>query len=184
MTEIETEHLLLKSIDETYCQEVLDYLTRNQSFFTPWSPLMPDSFYTLEFQKKALKEKQKLVAEGKEIRFHIFKKGSQYNHIVGDIVFSNIIRGVFCSCFLGYKIDKAEANKGYMHEALRSAIEYVFTIAKLHRIEANVMPHNAPSIKLLEKLGFAREGYSRKYLKINGKWEDHLRYARLNEGIE
>ena len=184
MIKIETERLLLKSLDHTYNREVLEYLVRNKGFFAPWSPQPQNNFHTTGYQEKLLKEKQKLAEEGKELRFYIFKKDGNAGCIVGDIGFSNIVRGILLSAFLGYKIDGAEASKGYMTEALKVAIEYVFNNLKLHRIEANVMPHNIPSIKLLQKLKFEREGYSRKYLKINGKWEDHLRFALLNERME
>ena len=181
MLEIETERLLLKCIDATHSQAVLDYLIRNKAFFAPWSPKMQDGFYTIDHQAGILEDKQRLFEEGKEIRLYLFRKDSRSGRIIGDIGLSNIIKGFFCSAFVGYKIDAAEANKGYMREALEAAIVYAFKDLGLHRIEANVMPHNAPSIRLLEKLGFEREGYSRKYLKINGNWEDHLRFAILNE---
>lgn len=69
-------------------------------------------------------------------------------------------------------------------EALKAAIRYIFEEWKLHRIEANIIPRNAASIRVIEKLGFEREGYCRKYLKINGIWEDHYSYALLNKAVE
>lgn len=81
-------------------------------------------------------------------------------------------------------MDKAYIQKGLMKEALRSAVSYVFDVLKLHRIEANVMPKNSASIKLLESLGFEQEGLAKNYLKINEKWEDHIHFAIRNLNLE
>ena len=81
-------------------------------------------------------------------------------------------------------MDGAEINSGMMTDALKRAIRFAFEDMKLHRIEANIMPHNTRSISVVEKLGFVNEGLSRKYLKIAGKWEDHLHYVLLNPNEE
>ena len=70
-----------------------------------------------------------------------------------------------------------------MTEALHAAIVIVFKEIKLHRIEANIMPHNKPSIDLVKRLGFEYGGLAKKYLKINGKWEDHIHMTILNDEI-
>ena len=74
----------------------------------------------------------------------------------------------FCSCFLGYKLDKDHLRQGLMSEAVQECVRIAFEELGLHRIEANIMPHNLPSLGVAEKCGFVREGLSRKYLKING----------------
>ncbi|WP_330587983.1 GNAT family N-acetyltransferase [Anaerocolumna sedimenticola] len=104
--------------------------------------------------------------------------------MVGTIAFTNIVRGVFLSCFLGYKLDRFEINKGYMTEAVSRGIEIMFQDYRLHRIEANIMPKNVRSLKVVAKLGFYNEGIARNYLKINGKWEDHIHMVLLNEKDE
>lgn len=100
--------------------------------------------------------------------------------MIGDLAFSNIVRGSFQSCHLGYKLDQAENGQGYMTEALTCAIRFAFEELHLHRIEANIIPRNLPSIRLVQRLGFVDEGLSRKYLKIQGVWEDHRHFALLN----
>jgi ribosomal-protein-alanine N-acetyltransferase len=67
-----------------------------------------------------------------------------------------------------------------MIDCLQEAFKYIFTTIKLHRIEANIIPSNQPSIHLIKKLNFIEEGYTREYLHINGHWEDHIRYALIN----
>jgi RimJ/RimL family protein N-acetyltransferase len=97
--------------------------------------------------------------------------------IVGKVVLSQIVRGVFHSCFLGYKLDGALQGRGYATEAVRRVMDVAFHELRLHRIEAHVIPRNVRSVKLLERLGFQAEGYGPKYLKIHGIWEDHLHFA-------
>lgn len=100
--------------------------------------------------------------------------------IVGIINISEIVRGQFQSGYLGFYCFEKFAHQGLMTEALHLAIEYAFNTLNLHRLEANIQPHNHPSIALVEKCGLNKEGYSEKYLKINGEWCDHLRYAIIN----
>jgi ribosomal-protein-alanine N-acetyltransferase len=101
--------------------------------------------------------------------------------IAGAINLSQIFLGPFRSAYLGYYIAAAYARQGYMTQALQLMIEYAFGQLKLHRVEANVQPHNLNSIALVKRAGFVREGFSRRYLKIGGRWRDHERWAILNE---
>ena len=101
--------------------------------------------------------------------------------ILGSIEISQISRGNFQSAYLGYLIGAPFANQGYMTEALSLALDYAFDRLRLHRLEANLQPSNAASRALVRRLGFTREGYSRRYLKIAGRWRDHERWAILRE---
>jgi ribosomal-protein-alanine N-acetyltransferase len=144
-------------------------------------PAVGEAFYTLEFHAEKLHLEHELLLQDRAVRLWMFRiEDRAFEQIVGDIAFSNIVRGAFQSCHLGYKMDGAEIDKGLMTEALGCAIRYAFEELKLHRIEANIMPRNARSIRVVEKLGFVSEGLSRKYLKIAGAWEDHLHYVLLN----
>lgn len=180
---MKTKRLLLKRPQECLAETVLEYLIRNRLFFEPWLPARTEDFYTLERQKSELDRKTKCFAAETEFRFYIFKH-TDLTTIIGEFGFSNIVKGVFLSAHLGYQTDHNEINNGYMTEALEEGIKYFFQEKKYHRIEANVIPRNKPSIRLLEKLDFVNEGISKKYLKINNCWEDHIRYVRLNERIE
>ena len=95
--------------------------------------------------------------------------------------FNEIVRGAFQSCFLSSKIDRTLWNRGYGSEAIRYATAWAFRNLGLHRVEANIMPRNPASLRAAEKAGFVREGLSRRYLNINGVWEDHIHMVRLNE---
>lgn len=101
--------------------------------------------------------------------------------IVGSINLSQIFGGGFRSAYLGYYVGEQFAGRGYMTEALQLMLRYAFEDLKLHRLEANIQPGNVASLALVKRAGFVREGYSRRYLKIGGRWRDHERWAILAE---
>lgn len=101
--------------------------------------------------------------------------------IVGVLNLSEIVRGAFESAYLGYYALAPHAGGGYMTEAMLLALDAAFGELRLHRIEANVQPVNARSLALVARIGFAREGYSRRYVKVGGRWRDHVRFAMLAE---
>ncbi len=101
--------------------------------------------------------------------------------ILGAISLSEIVRGVFQNAYLGYWIGAPFAQQGYMREGLALALDHAFRSLRLHRLEANIQPANTASIQLVESLGFRREGFSPRYLKIGGRWRDHERWAILRE---
>ena len=91
-----------------------------------------------------------------------------------------MVRGVFQACHLGYAVAQRWQGRGLMREALESGLEWAFGPLGLHRVMANYMPRNERSGKLLERLGFEREGYAKRYLCIAGVWEDHVLTARIH----
>jgi len=101
--------------------------------------------------------------------------------VMGAVELSQIVAGRFRSAYLGYHIGAPFARQGYMREALVVVLRVAFGPLRLHRVEANIQPHNRASIALVKGLGFRREGYSRRYLKIGGRWRDHERWALLVE---
>ncbi len=124
-------------------------------------------------------DQQKLMEEGRNLKLWIFHRHGG-DEPIGDISFSNIVRGALQSCFVGYKVGREYVGNGYVTEALQGAIHYAFNDMRLHRVEANIIPTNVASIRVVEKLGFIQEGYSPAYLKINGRWEGHVRFAKIN----
>lgn len=97
--------------------------------------------------------------------------------LVGVINVSQIYRGNFRSAYLGYYVFAPFARKGYMTSALAQVLRTAFRKMRLHRLEANIQPGNVASKKLAKRLGFRREGYSERYLKVDGEWRDHERWA-------
>jgi ribosomal-protein-alanine N-acetyltransferase len=104
--------------------------------------------------------------------------------LVGGLTLANIRRGVAQAGSLGYWTGLSFVRLGYMTAAVRALVPFAFNSLRLHRLEAACIPSNTGSIKLLEKTGFVREGYAREYLCINGVWQDHLLYGRLNGGSD
>ena len=102
--------------------------------------------------------------------------------IVGVMNFSQIFRKGFQNAYLGYYGMVAFAGRGLMTEAVRLATRYAFDELGLHRLEANVQPANTASIALIRRVGFRKEGFSPRYLRINGVWCDHERWALLADG--
>jgi ribosomal-protein-alanine N-acetyltransferase len=101
--------------------------------------------------------------------------------IAGMINLSQIFYGPFCNAYLGYGLGVKFTGEGLMTEAVELVLRFAFKDLKLHRVEANVQPENVPSIAVLQRCGFTREGFSRKYLKVGGKWRDHERFAIIKE---
>ena len=177
-----TERLILKVLDPSSAQSVFDYYLRNRSFLEEWEPVRSEEFYTLAYHEAQLEKDQSLMENKSGLRLWIFKKNEE-NKIIGSIGFNNIVWGAFLSCHLGYKLDKDEINHGYMTEAIKKGIDIVFDDYGLHRIEANIIPRNKQSTRVVEKLGFYNEGLAYKYLKINGIWEDHIHFVLLNDKV-
>lgn len=101
--------------------------------------------------------------------------------LVGVFNFSEIVHGGFCSAYLGYFGFAPYAGRGYMTEGMALALDVAFRTLKLHRVEVNIQPTNTRSLRLACRIGFTREGYSRRYVKIAGRWRDHVRFAILAE---
>jgi ribosomal-protein-alanine N-acetyltransferase len=103
--------------------------------------------------------------------------------IVGAFNLSQIFHGLFRNAYLGHWVGEPFAGQGYMSEGLRLTLRRAFGPLKLHRLEANIQPGNAPSIALVKRAGFRLEGFSPRYLKINGRWRDHERWAITSEDL-
>jgi ribosomal-protein-alanine N-acetyltransferase len=184
VAEIRSERLILRVLGAEDAQAVLEFHQRCWPFAAPWSPLVNAQFFTVEGQRARLEAERSARLIDNGVRFYLFRQAEPAGPIIGDLHFSSIVRGAFQSCFIGYKMDGGAANQGYMTEALRCGAAFAFKELRLHRLEANIMPRNMPSRRVVAKLGFVEEGLSHKYLKINGVWEDHLHYVLLNPAEE
>lgn len=178
-----SDRLKLKILEPKYADRVLEFYIQNKKHLEPWEPERPEGFYTFAYQYVFLEELIESFKSGKSLNLWIFKKDDiACENIIGAVNFSNIILGPCQSCLLGYKIGFEYINNGYMTEAINKGVSIMFGGYKLHRIEANVIPRNSASNKVLKKIGFKEEGLSPEYLKINGVWEDHIRYSLINHG--
>lgn len=177
---MENKEIRLIPADLSLAQQVVDFYTRNRVFLAPWEPERSEDFFTVSYQGTVLQREMLDREEKRGYRFYI-QKNDDPDRIIGSIGLSNVVWGAFYSAFLGYKLDGREINQGYMSAAVEQITKFAFETLHLHRIEANVIPRNAPSLRVLEKNQFVYEGLSRHYLNINGTWEDHVHMVKINE---
>lgn len=175
---LNTPRLILRFPNENDSVQFQAFDERNIGNMSPWRLATGEE---RKDHKAQLIQWEQEFKEGKSIRFLLFLKENPEGAIIGFCNFSQIFRGPFQACYLGYHIDAGFEGKGLMSEAVAKAIEYMFEQQKLHRIMANYMPSNERSAGLLQKLGFVVEGRAKKYLLINGRWEDHILTSLTNE---
>ena len=152
---------------------------QSREFLTPWEPIWPADDLTRPAFRRRLRRYAEDQRSDAAYAFLIFRTSD--GAMVGGLTLANIRRGVAQAGSIGYWTGRPFANQGYMTAAVRALIPFCFGSLRLHRLEAACIPINKPSIALLEKTGFQREGYARGYLCINGAWQDHLLYARLKD---
>lgn len=150
---------------------------RNAKHLAPWRSV---ALGATKDRKDLMLQWMKEFDEGRSVRFLMFHRESADSDLIGVCNYSQIFRGPFQACYLGYYIDAACEGRGLMSEALEETIKYMFEKQNIHRIMANYMPSNLRSAKLLKKQGFAVEGLAKDYLFINGRWEDHVLTSLTN----
>jgi [ribosomal protein S5]-alanine N-acetyltransferase len=173
-----TERVRLSVARRADAEALLAFQTENREHFQPWEPLRSDEFFTLPKTEQRLIAMEEQMANGSAL--HLLLRGALTGTLLGQCNFTNIVRGPFQACFLGFAIGSRYEGRGLMSEALGAAVDHVFSHYGLHRIMANHRPENVRSGNLLSRLGFEREGVARAYLKINGAWADHVLTARIN----
>jgi ribosomal-protein-alanine N-acetyltransferase len=149
----------------------------SRAFLTPWEPIWPADDLTRSAFRRRLRRHAEEIERDEAYPFLIFRETD--DTLLGGLTLGQIRRGVAQASTLGYWMGEPYSGKGYMSRAVRATVTFAFATLRLHRIEAACLPHNDPSVRLLERIGFRREGYARSYLRINGIWQDHLLYALL-----
>lgn len=172
----ETKNLILAIGNEAFADKINDYLIRNREDFSKWDLKLNDSYFTMEYQLRAVQAEQRIFLKGEGARYYLFKKENLYR-VIGNISFGLSEKEVDGHCVLGYKIDSSERCKGYAYEAA----SYLIPIfAKEHRIDsiyAEILPENRPSLILAEKLGFAFDKVIRNAHEFGGQDRDILQYV-------
>jgi len=169
----------LRLAEESDVPQLLAYRRENADHFRPFEPVPAADHFTDAFWVRQVRTDHDEFEAGLSVRMYLFEPGP-LAPVLGLVSFSNIVRGPFQSCLLGYALAEREQGRGLMTGALRLGIEYMFGEMNLHRISANFVPHNAPSGAVLKRLGFAVDGYARDYLMIDGRWQDHILTSLLN----
>jgi [ribosomal protein S5]-alanine N-acetyltransferase len=151
------------------CDEFVALMEKSREFHLPWGdfPNNRERFCKYLETRKS----------GNHDGFLICQRDTQA--IMGVINVNEIVRGAFQSAYLGYYIGACFARQGFTSEGIKLVTRYAFDVMKLHRLEANIQPLNVASIALVRKCGFRKEGFSPRYLHIQGQWRDHERWAIL-----
>jgi [ribosomal protein S5]-alanine N-acetyltransferase len=151
----------------------------SRAYLTPWEPIWPSDDLTRAGFRRRLRRYGEDIAADRSYPFIIFRESD--GAMIGGITLANVRRGIVQAGTIGYWVGEPHAHRGYMTKALRVLLPSLFGELNLHRIEAACIPTNASSIRVLEKCGFTREGLARRYLCINGVWQDHLLFGLLHE---
>lgn len=179
---IQTERLHLHALDLSDLDDIREYYVRNAIHLQPWEPARSETFHTPESWRARIETSRSEFSEGRALKLII--RSVETDAMLGVCNFTNIVRGPFQACTLGYSIAESAEGKGLMHEALKAALDFMFKTRGLHRIMANYVPENERSARLLDRLGFEIEGHAKDYLHIAGRWRDHVLTAKINPGIE
>lgn len=146
-------------------------------FLAPWEPVWPHDDLTRSAFRARMRRYVRDVKADAGYPFFVFRQADGV--LMGGLTLGQVRRGVAQTAALGYWMGQPFAGQGWMTGAVRTVLPFVFGSLRLRRLEAACLPENAASIRLLERVGFRREGLAREYLCIAGAWRDHLLYARL-----
>lgn len=152
----------------------------SRAFLEPWEPTWPDDDLTQAAFRRRLRRQEEDMARDEAYPFLIFDQTS--DQLLGGVTLGGLRRGVSQTGTLGYWMGAPHAGKGRMTRAVAATVDFAFGKLRLHRVEAACIPDNAPSIGLLLRNGFQREGYARGYLKIDGAWRDHVLFGLVESG--
>jgi [ribosomal protein S5]-alanine N-acetyltransferase len=146
-----------------------------------WSPPVAPAFFTADFWAERLPVAVDDYTADRAARFALQPVGAALDGpVLGTCNYTNIVRGAFHACHLGYQIGRDSQGRGLMAEGLRATNAFMFGTMRLHRIMANFRPENERSRRLLQRLGFVEEGFARDYLYIDGAWRDHVLTSLVN----
>ena len=154
------------------------FYTRNKAHLVQWEPSRDAEYYSEPFWQQRISDWLGQIAKGHAD--HYLTVDTDSDRVLATCSITNIVRGPFQACNIGYAVSVDVEGSGVMSKLVRHVLDVAFNEHGLNRVMANYMPRNARSARLLEKLGFEREGTARRYLLINGTWEDHVLTAKLN----
>lgn len=175
---IDTERLRLELAAPEHAAALAAHFARNREHFARWDPPRGE-VATVEYWTRSLAASVREFGEGHTVRLVAWLLDAP-GVLVARVNFSQIARGAFHSCMLGFAVDREFEGRGLMREAAEAGIGWLFEAMNLHRVQASHRPENERSRRLLQRLGFIPEGLAREYLFIDGAWRDHVITARLN----
>jgi ribosomal-protein-alanine N-acetyltransferase len=179
-TELVGRRVKLRPLREEDYEAWQEVRTRCRDWLLPWEPRPSNASYPPEDRQSfvarcSMRERERQLGTG--FGFGIFA-GSRF---VGEVNLSSVQRGPFQNAYVGYWMDQSHAGRGYVPEACVLLFRFAFEDLGLHRLQISIIPRNRPSRRVAQKLWLRGEGIALRYLEIDGKWEDHVRYAITSE---
>lgn len=177
MHRLRTDPVHLVVLEEQDSALLQSYHHDNRKHLAPWEPVRDDAYTSLSNMRAIVRERWRQYIDRSAVHLCALDPDGA---VVAECNFTNIVRGPFQACTLGFSIARASEGRGLMTMVVRTGVGIMFDDYGLHRIMANHMPHNDRSRRVLERCGFVREGYAKAYLKIAGRWEDHVLTALVD----
>ena len=154
-------------------------LSVNRDYLAPWSPRQDEAYFTADGQREVLSRQLAAYDRGGMLPLAILDSGGG---ITGSINLNNIVRGAFQSASVGYWVSQSSAGRGVASAAVADVIELAFGELGLHRLDAATLLHNTPSQRVLLHNGFRPFAVAERYIKIAGRWQDHILFQLLSSG--
>jgi len=177
-----TKRLVLRPLKRPDAPELLRIAAANRVYLAPWSPTQSalSRMSTLQDAWQMIARQQQDWKNDSAYCFGVFD-AAHARKLLGFVVLTGVMRGAFQSAHLGYWIEEQSQGDGLISESVHAVLNFAFERAKLHRVQAAIMPRNARSLGVIRKMRFREEGCARNYLHIHGKWEDHLIFAKTSD---
>ena len=176
---IQTDRLIVSAVRARDATDLRGFSIANRRHLARWEPSRDRDWNAANHW--VLRAAQYEAENQTQSALRLVARHPHSMEIIAVASFTNIVKGPFEACHLGFSVSRSKEGHGLMHEMLTASISHVFENMNLHRIMANYMPRNLRSERLLERLGFEREGYAKSYLKIAGKWEDHILTSLIHD---
>lgn len=187
-TRIVTPRLVLRAPRTSDVADLRRHLRENAEHLRPWnpSPVPGEDPVSLTSLSAQILRQRRQWKRGEAYVLFVTARDERGTRdarepLLGRVAFTGVVRGVFQNAYLGYWMDARNLGRGLMTEAVHAALRFAFEDALLHRVQAAIMPHNAPSLRVAEKLGFRYEGDAPRYLFIGGDWQLHRIFAMTYE---
>jgi ribosomal-protein-alanine N-acetyltransferase len=169
----------IRPLAVTDARTLAQLYSENREFLAPLEPLRPDAFFTFEGQRRHIAQLGERRSAGTAYPFLVIADG----RVAGAMNLSNVVRGAFQSCNVGYWVAQSYNGRGIATAALGMICRHAFEELGLHRIEAGTLLHNLASQRVIEKNGFTRIGIAPRYLQIAGRWSDHVLFQKTAEQV-
>jgi ribosomal-protein-alanine N-acetyltransferase len=181
--ELQTARLRITLADPDLAAAMASFVSVNREHLAPWSPARPEDYYSVDYWRRRAQDLRGEYDRGLSACFMVRRRADTDSPVIGECNLTNIIRGPFQSCFLGYGLDRTVVGQGLMQEAARAVVAFAFHDLRLHRVAASYLPVNERSGRVLRALGFTVDGYARDYLFLDGAWRDHILTSLTNPAL-